>query len=119
MSAVTQVFGNFGREAPLFEEFGQGVRDFVEIFPFDFTAVFAFSDMANRHRDDDAVGNQVAEIQLALDFGFGWERSILLVVVVDKFKDIPVELFFGTDQRLDASLEREVMEGFLLEEDLR
>lgn len=70
--------------------------------------------MANRHRDDDAVSNQVAEIQFALDFGFGWERSILLVVVVDKFKDIPVELFFGTDQRLDASLEREGKEGIFL-----
>ena len=69
--------------------------------------------MANRHRDNDTVSNQVTEIQLALDFGFGRECAILLVIVVDKFKDIAVELFFGTNQGLDASLECECKEGVL------
>jgi hypothetical protein len=113
MPAIIQVLENLCRKATLFEELGQSIRNLVQVFPFHLAPVIALLDMANGHRDDDAVGNQVAEIQLALDLGFGWERAILLVIVVDKFKDISVELFFGTDQGLDAALERERKEGIL------
>jgi hypothetical protein len=67
--------------------------------------------MANRHRDYDTVCNQVAEIQLTFNFRFGREYSIFLVVIVDKFKDIAVEFFFGTNQRLDAPFERKGKKG--------
>ena len=113
MSAVIQVLENLCRKAPLFKELGQRIRDFVQVFLFHLTPVITLLYMANRHRDNDAVGNQVAEIQLALDFCFRREYTILLVIVVDKFKDISVELFFGTDQGLDAALERERKEGIL------
>ena len=111
MSAIIQVLENLCRKATLFEELGQRIRNLVQVFPFHLAPVIALFDMANGHRDDDAVGNQVAEIQLALDLGFGRERAILLVIVVDKFKDIAVELFFGANQGLDATLERERKEG--------
>ncbi len=111
MPAVIQVLENLCRKATLFEELGQRIRNLVQVFPFHLAPVIALLDMANGHRDDDAVGNQVAEIQLALDLGFGRECAILLVIIVDKFKDIAVVLFFGANQGLDATLERERKEG--------
>ena len=111
--------GKFRRKALLFEESGQHVRDVVEILLLYDSPVVALFDMAGRHRDDDAVRNKVAEAnQAALDFGLRRERPIFLVIVVDIFKNIPIEFFFGADQRLDASLEGKCQEGILARHEL-
>ena len=106
--------GKFRGKTLLFEESGQHVRDVVEVLLLYGGPVVAFLDMASRHRDDDAVCDKVTEAnQAALDFRLGRKHPIFLVIVVDVFKDVPVEFFFSADQRLDASLEGESQEGIL------
>ena len=107
------MLGNFWSKAALFKEFRHRIRNFIQIFPFHFTPLFAFFDMAYRHRNHDTVSNQVAEVQLTFDFGFGRELSIILIIVVNKFKDISIEFFFGANQRLYSSLKGKRKEGIL------
>ena len=49
--------------------------------------------------------NQVAKVQLALDFGFCRELPVFFVVAINVFKDVTIEFFFGANQRLNATLE--------------
>ena len=107
---VFRVLRDFCRKAALFQEFRQHVRDFVQILFFYFAAVLALFNVANRHRNHNAVSNQVAKVQLALDFGFCRELPVFFVVAVNVFKDVTIEFFFGANQRLNATLESKSQE---------
>ena len=93
-----QMFRNLWSEPPLFKELRHNVRDFVQVFTLDIAAIFAFFNVANRHRNNDTVGNQVAKIQHAFQFRFRRELAILLIIVANVFKDVAVEFFFGTNE---------------------
>ena len=106
--------GHLSREAALCEEAGQHIRDLIEAFQLFLRLILSLLHMTLRHGYDDAVGDQVTELDQTLpQLLHRRVFAVCHIVLVAVLDNIAVEFFLSPDQGFDAALEGKGQPGVL------
>ena len=110
-----RVARKFRSKTSLFQKSRKCIRYLIEKLKFFFLTALTISHMTHWKGYNNPVCNQIPEImQMILDIRFRRIGAVLLIVVIDIFQDISVELLLRPDKGFDPSLKCKSKVGIVL-----